>query len=242
MENNSREKIHILLVEDDVNLGYLIVENLQAKGVEVTLAKTGKEGMNAIQNSTFDLCILDIMLPEIDGLKLGARLKALHPATPFIYLSARMQEADRIGGFETGADDYVTKPFSFKELYYRIMVILKRSNILVQTNETDPIMLGNTVLNTQNRTLYINGLEKKLSRREADVLAKLMHHAGKYVSRSDMLKQVWGNDDYFSAKSMDVYITRIRKLLKDEPSLGIENLYGSGYRIRIFDTNENCLT
>lgn len=242
MENNSREKIHILLVEDDVNLGYLIVENLQAKGVEVTLAKTGKEGMNAIQNSTFDLCILDIMLPEIDGLKLGARLKSLHPATPFIYLSARMQEADRIGGFETGADDYVTKPFSFKELYYRIMVILKRSNILVQTSETDPIMLGNTVLNTQNRTLYINGLEKKLSRREADVLSKLMHHAGKYVSRSDMLKQVWGNDDYFSAKSMDVYITRIRKLLKDEPSLGIENLYGSGYRIRIFDTNENCLT
>lgn len=229
---NSNRKIHILLVEDDVNLGYLMVENLQAKGMTVTLAKTGKEGIDAITQNKFDLCILDIMLPETDGFTIGARLKALHPNIPFIFLSARMQEADRLHGFETGADDYITKPFSFKELYYRIMVILKRMNITIEQSEPEQISVGDVTLNTQDRILNVNGYEKKLSRREADVLSRLMQNAGMYVSRSEILKQVWGNDDYFTAKSMDVYITRIRKLLKEAPSLEIENLYGSGYRIK----------
>lgn len=239
MMENSDQQIHILLVEDDVSLGYLMVENLQAKGMAVTLAKTGKEGMDAIKKSNFDLCILDIMLPEIDGLTIGLRLKSLHPATPFIFLSARMQEADRLCGFETGADDYLTKPFSFKELYYRIMVILKRRNIIVQACEPEQVSMGSVVLSPKERMLNVGGIEKKLSRREADVLSKLMQHAGSYVSRNEILKQVWGKDDYFSAKSMDVYITRIRRLLKEEPSLEIENLYGSGYRIRLNETKNN---
>lgn len=238
MEKINQEKIHILLVEDDVNLGYLMVENLQAKGIGVTLAKTGREGIEAITKGGFDLCILDIMLPEIDGFKIGTRLKSLHPAIPFIFLSARMLEADRINGFETGADDYVTKPFSFKELYYRILVILKRRNIAVLPAEPELVSVGNAVLNTKERMLSVNGLAKKLSRRESDVLSKLMQQPGNYVSRSEILKKVWGNDDYFSAKSMDVYITRIRKLLKDEPSIEIENLYGSGYRIRKSESNK----
>jgi DNA-binding response OmpR family regulator len=240
MEKNNQEKIHILLVEDDVNLGYLLVENLHAKGIRVTLAQTGRDGINAISKGGFDLCILDIMLPEIDGFKLGSRLKSLHPSIPFIFLSARMLEADRINGFETGADDYVMKPFSFKELYYRILVILKRRNIAVlPVEEPGLLSVGSAVLNTKERILSVNGVAKKLSRREADVLSKLMQQPGNYVSRSEILKKVWGNDDYFSAKSMDVYITRIRKLLKDEPSLEIENLYGSGYRIRKGESNES---
>lgn len=237
MGKNNLEKIRILLVEDDANLGYLLVENLRAKGMEVTHAQTGNEGMSAIQKSSFDLCILDIMLPEIDGLKLGAKLKFAYPSTPFIFLSARMQEQDRLTGFETGADDYVTKPFSFKELYYRIMVILKHKNIAAQPNEPEKVNMGTVTLSPKERILYINGLGKKLSRREADLLSKLMQNAGNYVSRCEILRQVWGNDSYFSAKSMDVYITRIRKLLKEEPSLEIENLYGSGYRIRLIETN-----
>jgi DNA-binding response OmpR family regulator len=239
MEKTNQEKIHILLVEDDVNLGYLLVENLHAKGIDVTLAKTGREGIEAIMKGGFDLCILDVMLPEIDGFKLAARLRSLHPSIPFIFLSARMLEADRINGFETGADDYVTKPFSFKELFYRILVILKRRNIAILPADPMQVSAGNAVLNTKERILSVNGVAKKLSRREADVLSKLMQQPGKYVSRSEILKQVWGNDDYFTAKSMDVYLTRIRKLLKDDPSLEIENLYGSGYRIRTNESNES---
>lgn len=236
MDNNEQRKIKILLVEDDVNLGYLMVENLEARGIEVTIAKTGREGMDAINKTRFDLCILDVMLPETDGFKLAGRLRSVQPSTPFIFVTARMQEADKLTGFETGADDYITKPFSFKELYYRIMVILKRLNLSVVPTAPNQLAVGNVVLHTQERTLLVNGTEKKLSRREADVLSRLMQKTGNYVSRSEILKQVWGNDDYFTAKSMDVYMTRLRKLLKDEPSLEIENLYGTGYRIRVADT------
>ncbi len=239
MENNDQRQIHILLAEDDVNLSYLMVENLEAKGIKVTLAKTGKEGLAAIARCRFDLCIFDIMLPETDGLKLGEKLRSSHPATPFIFVTARMQEADKLSGFEAGADDYITKPFSFKELYYRIMVILKRMNLSVKPQEPEMVTVGDLVLYPHKRLLYVNGAEKKLSRREADVLSKLMQQAGNYVSRSEILKHVWGTDDYFAAKSMDVYITRIRKLLKDEPSLEIENLYGTGYRIRFNETVAN---
>lgn len=225
--------ISILLVEDDINLGYLMVENLEAKGIAVTLAKTGKEGLDAITKQQYDLVILDIMLPETDGLTLGARLKALYPTIPFIFVSARRQEADRIAGFETGADDYITKPFSFKELYYRIMVILKRMQLPQASEEPKQLSLGKATFYTSERILRIDGNDRKLSKREAEVLTMLMVQAGNFVGRSEILKLVWGNDDYFSAKSMDVYITRLRKLLKDDPRLEIENLYGSGYRIKV---------
>ena len=234
MENADQKLVHILLVEDDINLGYLLVENLKMKGLEVTLAKTGREGMSAIGSQRFDMCILDIMIPDIDGLRLGAKLNKEYPDTPFIFLTARMQEADKLSGFETGADDYIIKPFSFKELYYRIMVVLKRRNIKTSSGQNDKKILtaGAVILNADDRILSVNGIERKLSQREANVLYQLMQHPGNYVSRSDILKNVWGNDDYFTAKSMDVYITRLRKLLKDDPTLEIENLYGSGYRIR----------
>ena len=239
MGKANQEKKRMLLVEDDINLGYLMVENLNARGIEVTLAQTGMQGIEAIKKGGFDLCILDIMLPEVDCFKLGTRLKSLHPSIPFLFLSARMLEADRINGFETGADDYIAKPFSFKELYYRILVILNRRNIAVLPAEPELVSVGNAVLNTKERVLSVNGLAKKLSRRETDVLSKLMQQPGNYVSRSEILKKVWGSDDNFSAKSMDVYLTRIRKLLKDEPSIEIENLYGSGYRIRKSESNES---
>ncbi len=237
--NEIQKSIRILLVEDDVNLGYLMVENLEAKGIEVTLAKTGREGLEAINNSNYDLVILDIMLPETDGLSLGARLKALHPATPFIYVSARMQEKDKIAGFETGADDYITKPFSFKELHYRIMVILKRMQHTHVLEEPKQLSLSRSTLFTSERILNTNNTDKKLSKRESELLAMLMLQPGTFISRSEILKMIWGTDDYFSAKSMDVYITRIRKLLKDDASLEIENLYGSGYRIKVNEKPNN---
>lgn len=231
MKHKMAKPIHILLVEDDLNLGFLMAENLDAKGIKVTHAKTGKEALDAIAKGGFDLCILDIMLPEIDGFVLATRLRSSHPFIPFIFVSARLQDADKINGFELGADDYITKPFSFKELYYRIMVILKRVNNNPYYQEPEEILMANLKLNNRERILTINGIEKKLSRRETELLSKLMQNWDSYITRSEILKQIWGTDDFFTAKSMDVYLNRIRKLLKEDPSVVIENLYGSGYKI-----------
>lgn len=144
-----------------------------------------------------------------------------------------MLEKDKLHGFEIGADDYITKPFSFKELYCRIMAILRRVNFIAPSySENENLSMGALVLYPAQRMLSVNGQQRKLSQREAGLLQMLLLHNGKYVNRSEILKKVWGNDDYFTAKSMDVYITRIRKLIKDDPTLEVENLYGTGYRIR----------
>lgn len=222
---------HILLAEDDTNLGYLLIENLQAKGMSVTLAKTGAEAINLIAERQFDLCIFDIMLPDADGFMLADNLRK-QSTTPFIFLTARALENDKLHGFEAGADDYILKPFSFKELYYRIMVVLRRQqrDTAILTEDI-PIYLGSIRLQPLQRMLSVAGKEKKLSQREAGILHILLQQPGTYVNRSEILKKVWGNDDYFTAKSMDVYITRIRKLLKEDDNVEIENLYGTGYRI-----------
>jgi two-component system OmpR family response regulator len=227
--------IRLLLVEDDVNLSYLLIENLKSSGFDVTLAQTGRAALDEIDRSSFDICLFDIMLPGIDGFTVATKMKEKNAAIPFIFLTARTLEKDKLHGFELGADDYVTKPFSFKELHCRIMVALRRINMVMPQRSKETLLLGNCVLNLGLRTLSVNGKERKLSQREAELLAILMRHNGEYVSRSEILKQVWSRDDYFTAKSMDVYMTRIRKLLKEDPSLEIENLYGTGYRIRFTD-------
>jgi DNA-binding response OmpR family regulator len=226
-------KPQLLLVEDDINLGYLLTENLHAKGYSVRHALTGDEGIKAINATAFDLCLLDIMLPEQDGFSIAAYLRKARPDVPFIFLTSRAQETDRLHGFEMGADDYVLKPFSFRELHYRLQVVLrhckKSSPILEEQTE---LHIGQVILRCHDRMLVVRGHERKLSQRETELLQVLMQHQGNYVSRSEILKRLWGRDDYFTAKSMDVYLTRIRKLIKDEPGLEIENLYGSGYRIK----------
>lgn len=229
---NGDEKINILLVEDDINLGFLLSENLKNKGFNVQHAVTGSEALRCIAQSSYDICIFDIMLPEVDGFTIADVLRKKNAETPFLFLTARSQEVDKILGFEAGADDYITKPFSFKELYYRILVILRRAAQSRGGSSEETYKLGPLVFDAVMRQLTISGHTRKLSQREADLLAELLRQQGSYVQRSDILKKVWGNDDYFTAKSMDVYITRIRKLLKDIPGMEIENLYGRGYRIR----------
>jgi len=225
--------IKMLLVEDDVNLGYLLVENFRTQGFDVTLAQTGKAAIQEINSTAFDICVFDIMLPETDGFTVATKMKEKDPTIPFIFLTARTQEKDKLHGFELGADDYVTKPFSFKELLCRIMVALRRIHVAPKLNVNEMLSIGLSTLNITQRMLSIAGKERrKLSQREAELLAMLMRHKGDYVSRSEILKAVWGRDDYFTAKSMDVYMTRLRKLIKEDASLEIENLYGTGYRIR----------
>lgn len=238
MENST--KTTILVIEDDVNLGYLLKENLLTKSFEVILESNGQNALKAIEKGGFDLCILDVMLPEIDGFKLAGRLKTKHPAIPFLFVTARAMEHDKLHGFEIGADDYIVKPFGFKELFYRINVILRRRG----SAEGQALRTENKVLefsklsfNVGQRTLTINGQVKKLSQREGGILQKLLQSTGSYVTRSEILLSVWGNDDYFTAKSMDVYITRLRKILKEDPEIEIENLYGTGYRIVSYERN-----
>lgn len=229
MTNNN-----ILLVEDDVNLGYLLRENLAAKGFNVTLAETGEAGLEAAMKEDFDICVFDIMLPKLDGFSLAQQFKQKHPDKPFIFLTARALEKDRLKGFEIGADDFVAKPFNFKELYYRITAILRRTNKrhAGEVQVAEKIYIGNFEFYPDQRLIRIADDEKKLSQREAGLLEVLLNNRGTYITRSEILKAVWGNDDYFTSKSMDVYITRVRKILKQDPAIEIENLYGTGYRIR----------
>lgn len=225
-------KAHLLLVEDDKNLAYLLRENLVTKGFDVTLAETGEEGLIKLNTTSYNLCIFDVMLPQLDGFTLARNVKESHPNTPFIFLTARGVEKDKLHGFEIGADDYVTKPFNFKELYYRINVILRRINPYIPAAPSQKIMLGDMIFFPDQRRISIHDDEKKLSQREAGLLHVLLQHKGEYIAKGEILKTVWGRDDYFTGKSMDVYITRIRKVLKADPLIEIENLYGTGYRIK----------
>jgi len=230
--NATTKTISLLLVEDDLNLGYLLQENLTANGIEVTLAQNGKDAISMMSGSSFDICLLDVMMPEIDGFSIARKAKELQPGLPFIFLTARTQEQDKLHGFELGADDYITKPFSFKELHCRLMAVLRRSTPVNAVNDKNELSVGDATLYVDKRILIVKDVERKLSQRETGLLAILMQRCGSYVSRSEILNTVWGNDDYFTAKSMDVYVTKIRKLLKEARGIEIENLYGSGYRIK----------
>lgn len=225
---------YILLVEDDVNLGYLLRENLADNGFIATIAPTGQRGVEAFRQARYDLCIFDVMLPGEDGFVVAEQLRAYSPETPFLFLTARIAEADRIHGFELGADDYVVKPFSFKELLLRIQVILRRHRQDGIAGRPPLLRLGSTELDVGERTLHSDGGRgRRLSQRETELLQILFEHAGAYVSRSIILRRLWGREDAYTARSMDVYLWRVRKIIKDDTRLEIENLYGTGYRIRL---------
>lgn len=231
--------VSILLVEDDPNLRFLLDENLRGMGFSVRMATTGTEALEMVQNESFDLCIFDVMLPEIDGFSVAAVLNRKAPQVPFIFLTARDEETDRIQGFKIGADDYIVKPFSLRELHYRILVVLRRMNPgFSLPQKAAKYEIGSLSFNSLSRELVIKDTKRKLSQREAMLLHILLQTPGKYVQRTDILNFVWGNDNYFTSKSMDVYITRIRKILKDDPSLEIENLYGNGFRIKHTEEQE----
>lgn len=223
-------KYDILFVEDDENLGNLVTENLTANGYKVTWLKDGVTAEECINKHKFSLCIFDVMLPGEDGYALAEKYRAKWKNSPFVFLTARGIEADKFKGFELGADDYITKPFSFKELMYRINVVLRRSG-QVQDENIGSIKIGSLTYDVNKRLVEIAGKEKKLSQREGALLQQLLLNKGKYITRSELLNNVWGNDDYFTGKSMEVYITRLRNILKDTPEIVIENLYGTGYRI-----------
>lgn len=223
--------IKILFVEDDHNLGMLLKENLKNKGYETTWCRDGEEGIDRFRRDKFNLCILDVMLPYKDGFSLSKEIKQINTNIPIIFLTARCLQDDRIKGFELGCDDYITKPFSTQELCMRIGAILKRSNGHV--SQTKHFQLGKFLFDATKMTLQIGEEQRKLSSKESELLHILSENKNELVQRNTILEKVWGNDDYFSAKSMDVYISKIRKMLKSDPSVEILNAYGVGFKMII---------
>ncbi len=225
-------KTKILFVEDDSNLGLLLKENLDNKGFETDWRKDGNDGLSAFRQNKYSLCILDVMMPAKDGFVLSKEIRAIDSEVPIIFLTARARDEDKIKGFEHGGDDYVTKPFSAQELYLRINAILKR----VQPKNAMPtktVSIGKYKFDYNKMSLYINDDVKKLSSKEADLIHILTLNRNELVPRNVILEKVWGNDDYFTAKSMDVYMSKIRKLLKDDPDIEILNAYGVGFKLII---------
>ncbi len=223
-------KPKILLVEDDPNLGFVVKDNLLLKGYDVTLCKDGAEGEQEFSKKPFDLCVLDVMLPKKDGFALARTIREKNLHVPIIFLTAKAMMEDKLEGFGTGADDYITKPFSLEELYCRIEVFLKRSNASPNGNLT-ALPIGEYEFDTANFTLKHKNEERVLTSREAEILKQLYLHRDRVLKREEILLAVWGNDDYFLGRSLDVFISKIRKYLKDDPNVQITNFHGVGFKL-----------
>jgi DNA-binding response OmpR family regulator len=223
---------NVLVVEDDLNMGYLISGGLEMHQFKVTLCTDGKSGLKTFRQGSVQLCILDIMLPGTDGFTLAKEIRKLNENVPLIFLTSRSMEVDKIKGFQLGCDDYITKPFSIMELVLRIQAILKRSANSEPLTANETYDIGNFSLNYNNRTLTENnGTSRQLSVKETELLRLLCSRKNELIHRQYIMNKVWGNDDYFTVKSMDVFITRLRKLLKSDSRLEIQNIYGTGFKL-----------
>ena len=227
----STNKATILLVEDDPNLGLVVQEHLRMNGYEVVLCADGLAAVEAAREKMFDLCLIDVMLPGLDGFSFSQKLRKTRPETPFIFLTARSLTEDKIHGFKLGCDDYITKPFSVEELLLRIEVVIKRSRNSAADTGASEFQIGTFCFDHTRSTLVREGVQQKLTAREADLLRLLCLHINQTLVREDALKEIWGDDSYFSGRSMDVYISKLRKYLKDDPSIEIMSIHGKGFRL-----------
>ena len=224
------EKLKILLCEDDENLGMLLREYLQAKGYMTELCADGEAGFKAFMKSKFDICVLDVMMPKKDGFTLAQEIRQTNAEMPIIFLTAKTQKEDIVDGFKLGADDYITKPFSMEELVFRIEAILRRVRGK-KTKESTLYNIGKFTFDTQKQLLSIGDEHRKLTTKENELLSLLCSHANEILQRDFALKTIWIDDNYFNARSMDVYITKLRKHLKDDPQIEIINIHGKGYKL-----------
>ncbi|MDE6632534.1 MAG: response regulator transcription factor [Muribaculaceae bacterium] len=224
------EKIKILLCEDDENLGMLLREFLQAKGFNADLFPDGEKGYKAFLKGKYDLCVLDVMMPKKDGFTLAQEIRTVNGEVPIIFLTAKTLKDDVLEGFKLGADDYITKPFSMEELVVRIDAILRRVKGK-KDREVTLFRIGKFTFDTQKQVLVSGDSTQKLTTKESELLALLCSHINDILERNYALKTIWVDDNYFNARSMDVYITKLRKLLKGDPSIEIINIHGKGYKL-----------
>lgn len=226
------EKMKILLCEDDESLGMLLREYLQAKNYEADLCLDGEAGYRAFSRNQYNMCVLDVMMPRKDGFQLAQEIRAVNPDIPIIFLTAKNLKEDVFEGFRIGADDYITKPFSMDELVFRMEAILRRVRGK-KAADTVTFKLGKFTFDSRRQVLMCGEEQTKLTTKESELLSLLCKHANDILQREIALKTIWVDDNYFNARSMDVYITKLRKHLKSDPSIEINNVHGKGYKLII---------
>ena len=224
------EKLRILLCEDDENLGMLLREYLQAKGYNADLYADGESGYKAFLKGKYDICVLDIMMPKKDGFQLAQEIRTINSEVPVSFLTAKALKEDILEGFKIGADDYITKPFSMEELVMRIDAIMRRVKGK-KGKEITMYKIGKFTFDTQKQVLIVDDMSTKLTTKESELLSLLCAHVNEILERNFALKTIWIDDNYFNARSMDVYITKLRKHLKADPSIEIINIHGKGYKL-----------
>lgn len=231
MENRS---IKILFAEDDVNLGFVTKDNLELQGYEVRHCENGQSAWEFFNKDTFDLCIFDVMLPKLDGFSLAKQVRAINQDVPILFLTAKSLKEDKLTGLRIGADDYITKPFSIEELVLKIEIFLKRSKVAQNEKPLQKsFKIGDYLFDYENLSLVIKDDTQQLTQREADVLKYFCQNIDKVLRRDEILMNIWGDDDYFIGRSLDVFISRLRKYLKNDPQIVIENIHSVGFKMMI---------
>lgn len=228
-----KERLRILLAEDDLNLGVLLVDYLETEGFEVKLCKDGELALKAFQNTAFDLCLLDVMMPKLDGFSLAKEIMARDRKVPVIFITARSLKEDKLKGYGLGADDYITKPFDEEELLWKIKALIRRMPGGKPEAKAKAVRIGLYAFDFANQSLCINGTTKRITGKESDIINYLYAHRNNVIRREDLLKELWGENDYFLGRSLDVFITKIRKYLQEDPDLRIENIFGVGFLFHV---------
>jgi two-component system OmpR family response regulator len=226
---NSQKPIKIFLVEDDLSFGSVLKSYLELNDFTVDWVDDGKYAMDRYRKGEFDICILDVMLPHVDGFTIAREIRSINAVVPIIFLTAKKLKEDVLQGYGVGGDDYITKPFDTDILLAKIKAIISRRNL--HDTGRDIHTIGKFEFNTKLRTLTANGNVKKLSPKESQLLEMLVENSNEMVRREVALKKIWGTNDYFTARSMDVYITKLRKILSEDPTLNIKNIHGSGFQL-----------
>lgn len=229
-------KAHIFLVEDDHNFGSVLKAYLEMHEFQVIWVDDGKDALHEFSKHKFDICILDVMLPNLDGFSIAESIRKIAPAIPFIFVTAKTLKEDILKGYATGADDYITKPFDSEVLICKVEAILSRSGVRTpETPSTEVIHLGRYIFSHDLREIDLDGTTQKLSPKEADLLYMLCQHKNKVLPRELALRTIWGEESYFTTRSMDVFITKLRKYLKEDQNLQILNIHGNGFRLLVND-------
>ena len=230
------DKPKILYVEDDETLSFITKDNLTRKGFEVTHVDNGIDAFNLFINENFDICLFDVMLPKMDGFDLAHKVRSTNKEIPILFITAKTLPEDRIKGLLIGADDYIVKPYTMEELILRIKVFLKRKRITESDKENTISRIGENIFDWENLKIIVNGIEHKITYREAELLKFFVENKNTVVTRERILNVLWGDNDYFAGRSLDVFITRVRKYFKNNPKISIENKHGVGF---VFKVSQN---
>ncbi len=224
---------NVLIVEDDIHLGFLLMEFLESENFKVKLCRDGESGFNSFKKEAYDLCILDVMLPEMDGFSLARKIKNVDQQTPFLFLTARSMKEDKLQGFSVGAEDFITKPFDEQELLCRLNVILRRSSKEAKVVVPVQFNIGDYFFDYARQELCFNGTTTRMTEKENEVLHLLCLHKNQILKREEAVEKIYGKKDYFLGRSFDVFISRIRKMLKNDPRVSIENVFKVGFILNV---------